>query len=254
LGTEKEPKQLVIPSYSASAGIYDLMVGRFMFEHWRENFERLEKRYAFELSPVADVACGTGLAAVYLALRGARVYASDLSAHMLREAAERRADKRISYMKQDMRYLQTPERVALLNCATDAMNHLIDEGDLRRALSSYHMALRPGGFALFDMNTAWQLREGGDTSAWEFEVDGKDMRWLSAWDEEEMTSTLTMVFRDASGLRGDLVEVHRERAYDVVWVLEELRRAGFSGAEALDAAGLGKPSARTRRLLFVARS
>lgn len=50
----------------------------------------------------------------------------------------------------------------------------------------------------------------------------------------------------------DVIEVHLERAYDCGWVLEQLERAGFVDAEAMDAAGLGKPSQRTRRLLFVA--
>jgi SAM-dependent methyltransferase len=249
---EKERVPLVVPSYSTSAGIYDLMVGRFAFEHWKENFERLETTYGFDISVVADAACGTGLAAMYLAERGAWVFACDLSEHMLREAAEKQSSIRICYTRQDMRYLQPPEKVTLLSCATDAMNHLLSEDDMRRALNSFRAALRPGGHAIFDMNTAWQLRQGSDTTAWEFEVSGQRMRWLSAWDEERMTSTLSMVFMGADGRGGDVVEVHHERAYDAEWVLGELGDAGFHGAEVLDAAGLGKPSERTRRLLFVA--
>ena len=249
-GEARQPS--AVPAYSTSAGFYDHMVGRYAFEHWRENFERLEKRHGFRIEVVADAACGTGLEAGYFMHRGAMVFASDLSEHMLKESAASYVSRRISHMKQDMRYLQPPEKVTLVNCATDSMNHLLDEADISRALESFRAALIPGGHAIFDMNTAWQLRQGSDKEAWEFEVSGQNMRWLSAWDESSMTSTLSMVFLDTGDGGGDVMEVHRERAYDAGWILGELERAGFKRAEALDAAGLGKPSGQTRRLQFVA--
>ena len=247
-------RQSFMPPYSTSAVIYDRMVGLFAFDHWRENFERLERRYGFELSLVADVACGTGLAAAYLARRGARVFATDLSLHMLREAASGRGGGRVRYVQQDMRYLQTPCQVSLINCATDAMNHLLYEAEIEMCLASLRAALRPGGYAVFDMNTAWQLREGSDAESWEFDVDGQHMLWLSAWDEKKMISTLTIIFTAMGDRGGDIVEVHRERAYDMTWVREVLLKMGFSHVEVIDAAGLGKAGNRTRRLIFVARA
>ncbi len=245
-------RPFAVPAYSVSAGIYDDMVGLYAFEHWEENFERLRSRYGLDTTAVADVACGTGLAAAHLARSGARVFATDLSECMLRVACAKNPGRLISYVKQDMRYLQPPWRVTLVNCATDALNHLMCEDDFGRALASFRASLLPGGAVFFDMNTAWQLREGSDTSSWEFEVEGRRMSWRSAWDEEKKTFTLTMIIRDAGGRGRDVIEVHLERAYDCGWVLEQLERAGFVDAEAMDAAGLGKPSQRTRRLLFVA--
>jgi len=240
------------PVYSISAAIYDRMVGRYAFEQWRENFERLERRYDLDIRGVADAACGTGLAAAYLAERGAEVYASDLSLPMLAGAVRLHRGPRVFFQRQDMRYLYPPKQVTLVNCATDAMNHLLCEADLGRALSSFRAALLPGGYAIFDMNTAWQLREGSDTVPWEFEVDGRRMRWSSAWEEEKSICTLNMVFLDVDYDGKDTVEVHRERAYETAWVLEELARVGFSSADVMDAAGLGKAGEQTRRLQFVA--
>ncbi|MBN2025794.1 MAG: class I SAM-dependent methyltransferase [Actinobacteria bacterium] len=240
------------PVYSTSAAIYDRMVGHYAFEHWRDNFERLERRYDLDISRVADAACGTGLASAYLVERGAEVYASDLSLPMLAEAARLHGRPGVCLQRQDMRYLYPPSRVTLVNCATDAMNHLLYKADLRRALSSFRAALEPGGHAIFDLNTAWQLREGSDTVPWEFEVDGRRMRWSSAWEEVSSICTLNMVFIDVDLDGSDIVEVHRERAYETAWVMEELARAGFDSAEVMDATGLGKAGEQTRRLQFVA--
>jgi len=55
---DEDRRPRIVASYSTSAAIYDRMVGCFAFEHWRENLERLERRYGFDLSRVADAACG----------------------------------------------------------------------------------------------------------------------------------------------------------------------------------------------------
>lgn len=248
-------KARVVSPYARSSAFYDRLVGKTIHEHWRENFERLERRYGLRLETVADVACGTGLASRYLAERGCRVYAVDISPQMLRLAAYACNGGRgkVCFLRQDMRYLGLPRRVDTLVCASDSLNHLLREEDVRLALCSFRRALREGGHALFDVNTEWQLREGADEEPWDFLLDGVPIRWVSSWDEESMTATLYMCCgMGKGGGPGGVVEVHRERAYDRGWLEEELRRAGFGRVEALDAAGLGKPGPRTRRLQFVA--
>jgi len=157
------------------------------------------------------------------------------------------------FLRQDMRYLDLPRRVDTLICASDSLNHLLREDDVRLALRSFYRALDDGGRALFDVNTEYQLREGADDEPWEFELDGMTVRWASSWDEENATATLRMFYGTAGKHgAGGVVEVHRERAYPGPWLEQELYRAGFSGVEVMDAAGLGKPGPRTRRLQIVA--
>lgn len=242
----------IVPAYSLTAQLYDRMVGLYAFEQWRENFERLERRYPFDLSLCGDVACGTGMVSSYLAERGAEVIAFDISPQMLFSARRRISTRGVKLARQDMRYLAPPSRLSLIVCATDSLNHLLSGMDIGRTFRAFLAALRPGGHAVFDMNTAWQLREGSDTQPWDFEVDGVSMRWVSEWDESEQTANLRLIFpatKDAIGAAK--VEVHRERAYPVAWLRDELRRAGFNRAEVLDAAGLGKIGDNTRRLQFI---
>lgn len=250
---EGKPRARTVPAYTASAAVYDRMVGRYAYEHWRENFERLEKRHGFDISLAADVACGTGLASRYLAERGADVCAFDLSPQMLAAAARATRGLRVRLLRQDMRYLSPPHAVTAIICATDSLNYLLREEDIRRALGSFYAALLPDGYVLFDLNTAWQLREGADTEPWELEIDGRRMRWRSRWDEDGLIATLEMIFPASQADGDEVVETHRERAYAAGWVLDELAKAGFRSAEVFDAAGLGKAGERTRRLQFVAR-
>ncbi len=242
------------PAYTHTAEVYDAMVGTYAFDMWRENFERLKRIYNIDTSRVADIACGTGLASRYLAARGSEVWACDISQQMLRVAL-RAGDTgqhpdNIRFFRQDMTRLSLPRRVTLLICATDALNHLLREEDVSKALSAFRAALLKGGHALFDLNTLWQLREGCDEEEWNFKVEGRNMRWRSRWDEASETATLFMEFEGDKGQ--SLVEIHRERGYEAEFIAKEALRNGFKGIDAYDARGLAKPSHRTRRMQFVA--
>ncbi|MGQ9475842.1 MAG: class I SAM-dependent DNA methyltransferase [Actinomycetota bacterium] len=229
------------------------MVGEVLYQAWRENFERLERRYSPRLDLVADVACGTGLASRYLAERGCRVFAVDSSPGMLARAAARLEGRpEVILLRQDMRYLSLPRRVPTMICATDSLNHLLEEEDLRQALASFHAALEEGGHLFFDMNTTYQLREGRDEEEWAFHLEGWRLAWRSEWDERTATAALTMRLERADGEEEPWVEVHRERAYSPEFVVSLLEKIGFHRVDVWDAAGLGKPGSRTRRLQFVA--
>ncbi len=71
--------------------MYDELMGITAFEVWGENFERIVNRYSIGFEKAADVACGTGLAAGYLAERCGLVYAVDRSASMLAIAESRKS-------------------------------------------------------------------------------------------------------------------------------------------------------------------
>jgi SAM-dependent methyltransferase len=244
----------LLPPYTLAAALYDRMIGRFAFDQWRENFERLVKRYPLDLTACADVACGTGLASSYLSQRGASVTAVDISPDMLRAALIVTRGSKVKLLCQDMRHLYLPRNVNLIICATDSLNYLINAKDISRALRSFNSNLIPGGYVLFDMNTAWQLREGSDIEPWDFEVDGERMRWISEWDEQSLTASLRLIFLKTRGETGTpLSELHRERAYPPDWIGEELVKAGFEMLAKLDAAGLGRVGEKTRRIQYVAR-
>jgi SAM-dependent methyltransferase len=249
----REEGRCVVPPYTLTSSIYDRLVGVYAFEHWKENFERLCHRYGLDISICGDVACGTGLASAYLADLGAEVFAFDQSLQMLEVAAEA-LNGRARLLRQDMRYLEPPRKTTLLICATDSLNHLLREVDFKLAIKAFYAALHQGGYLLFDMNSAWQLREGRDSAPWDFMLDDLPIRWISEWDEIKQTAALRFIFPGLQNNRGDTFEeVHRERAYQPEWVMLVLREAGFRQLDVLDASGLGGIRENTRRYQFVAR-
>ncbi len=243
-----------VPPYSRTAEIYDELVGETLFEGWRENYRRLKKHMDMPVKVCADVACGTGLAARYLAEEGARVYAVDISCEMLRVARRRLADLPVIALRQDLRSLDLPEEMDMITCNGDSLNHLLNEGDLLRALTAFKNNLRPQGYLIFDVNTHYQLASQNDASLWKARQGRTRMYWKSSYDEKKRTALLLMSHVEEGALGNILYrEAHRERGYDREEVERALTEAGFDKVLSWDASGLGPVTSTTRRLQFLAR-
>lgn len=241
-----------VPPYSRTAAIYDELVGSALFQGWRENYLRLKRHIGVPISVCADVACGTGMAARFLAEEGARVYAVDISPDMLRVARTRLSGLPVELIVQDLRRLRLPEAVDLMTCNGDSLNHLLEEGELLEALVSFRENMRPGGYAMFDVNTTFQLASQQDVKAWKMRLGRTRMYWRSAYEERCRTALLVMSHVE-EGERGNALyrEAHRERGYDREEVERALAEAGFRGSLCWDACGLGPVTATTRRLQFL---
>lgn len=235
--------------------IYDELVGDTAFECWKDNFEGLASRHGINFETAADVACGTGHAAGYLAGSCTTVYAVDASPEMLEVARSKMRAKNIVFLEQSFTELELPEPVDLLTCNFDSLNYLLREEDLQDALVRFARNLRMGGYCVFDMNTTRELEVEWGTAAFVHRVSRGMAVWESEWDPDSRTNTLRMTnfIRLRNGLYSLSEETHRERSYDTDFVLGLVFRAGFTWAEARDARDMTGVGEETRRVQFVAR-
>jgi len=240
--------------YRELARLYDELVGHAAFDCWRENFERLANRYSLQFETACDMACGTGLAAAYLAARCSRVYAVDISESMLEVARSRAGSADIVFLARSFTTLDLPEPVDLVTCNFDSLNYLTDERDLREALRRFASSLAPGGHVMFDMNTARELELGLGEAVLVHRVEGGMSIWESSWDPAERVNTLDMTnfLRRPDGLFELGAETHRERCYDLEVIADAVLDAGFVRLEAFDARGLAQVGPDTRRVQFLA--
>lgn len=107
-----------------------------------------------------DLACGTGLHALFLAEHGARVDAVDLSLSMVEYARHHRGHESIAYQVGDMRQIEGgPWDLAL--CLGNSFSLLLTEDDMLSAMTRVRQRLTPGGLLVAQLinYTSAQCRE-----------------------------------------------------------------------------------------------
>ncbi|MGH2762668.1 MAG: class I SAM-dependent methyltransferase [Thermoleophilaceae bacterium] len=142
-----------LEAYEPLASAYDDFTAAYRHDRWLAALERLALEHGLSGRRVLDVACGTGKSFMPLLARGYQVTACDLSPSMVAVARERLGGDPARAFVADMRALPSVAAFDLVTCLDDAVNYLLTEDDLVRALASMRATLRPGGLLAFDVNT-----------------------------------------------------------------------------------------------------
>lgn len=218
---------LVARPYSRFVRHYDIFLGNQFFRLVQRSFETLVRHYNIRFASAADIGCGTGLFANYLArCWDVPVFGVDASPEMLVVARNRCSDPRVCWLRQDIRCLQLPERVDLITANFDTLNHLVQPSDLQHTFTRIHESLRPGGWLVFDFVTPCEPLGGRRNF----------VRWHCAgetsvcqrihWEPRRRLLHIRFV-QSSPRCRYPTVERLVERAYSPAEVATALSRAGF---------------------------
>jgi 2-polyprenyl-3-methyl-5-hydroxy-6-metoxy-1,4-benzoquinol methylase len=141
--------------YDRMAGLYHLI-----FQDWDASIERqagqlvsiIEERWGPACRTILDVSCGIGTQALGLARRGFAVTASDLSAGAISRAGAEAQHRglQIDFSVCDMRALHDHHRrqFNVVISGDNSITHLLNDGDLLRALRQMYACTSPGGGCL----------------------------------------------------------------------------------------------------------
>ena len=212
------------------------------FADFRSPFELARGQVLGPILPrvecACDLACGSGTTALWLARKGIRTYAVDLSPEMCRLAREKaaRAGVTLRVIRADMRNFRLPECVDLITCEFDAINHVPQKPDLRKVSEAAARALGPGGHFFFDVNNSLGFKRYWSGTVW-FEKPGVVTVMKNAHNAaaDRAWSEVTWFIREEKLWRG-----YNERVEEVCWTRDEIRgtllAVGFDRVRAWDAA------------------
>lgn len=211
-------------AYDAFASIYDDFNAQNDYEAWFGSLLPQLGRLGLRTGKLLDVACGTGRAFAPMLRRGWDITACDISPAMVDKAREKHRAEPIDYDVADMRELPTYGEFRLVWALNDAVNYLLGEGDLLRALGAMGANLADDGLLVFDCNTLRLFRAMYDPS----EGLDRDPRWH--WRARGLVDGIY-----EAEIFGEQVEthVHRERHHSVPEVRRAMLDAGLRPLAAL---------------------
>lgn len=223
---------MALTPYRDFARYYDrLMAGRYM-RAWWGLFKRLAAERRLHFRTVADLAGGTGEAALRFARFGARVVIVDRSPAMLEHARRRVPNALI--LRQDLRRLRLPEPVDLAVSVFGGLNYLPSLKSVAAVFRRVRAALAPGGTFCADAVTPFHLRRNFGRGAEMFE--GRDYLsvWRYRWEPERSRSRIRVdgFQRDGRAWIRCRPEEHLHYGYPLAAWRKALRDAGFADVEA----------------------
>jgi SAM-dependent methyltransferase len=210
-------------TYEQFAGVYDDFNHRNDYEMWlgRHLLPQLERR-GLRKGRVLDVGCGTGRAFAPLLRRGWQVHGCDISPAML-EVARREFEEEIVLDVADMRELPLFGQFELVLVLNDAVNYLLGDGDLERALRAIRANVADDGLLLFDCNSLLMFRSAYEPGEDTVEKDGRRWTWRGLGREVESSP----VYR--AQIEGDGIEtfLNEERHFSIPEVEATMGAAGL---------------------------
>ena len=228
-------------TYGAFAFAYDQASGKPAFARLRITLETLLAAHRKTPHTHLDLACGTGLALELFERLGYRSVGIDFSMPMLLVAA-RRAERLVAGDLRAIPLRSTFGAVTLLN---DTLTSIRRRSDLVRSFRSIRRCMGPDSLLLFDTTKqrSMSLWTAGET----FRLRGRryDVSIHTSYSRARRTGTMRLEgwARDR-GIRYVIDEVHEQRAWSRLEIVDSLRLASLRVVEVIDFRRF--PTARTR--------
>jgi SAM-dependent methyltransferase len=214
-------------AYDALGDAYRVLISGADHERWCAVIERLALEAGLRGSRLLDVACGSGESFRPFLARGYSVTACDISPRMAELAATDGAEVLVHDMR-DLPALGTYDLVTILN---DAINYLLEPGELEATFQGVARNLAPGGVLVMDANSLRTAREAfAALRAWP--AADRVVIWRGtpacrdAREGDLVTAEVEMLTRDGESWER-AVSVHTQRHYPERAVRRALAAAGL---------------------------
>lgn len=250
--------------YEKQAAVYDRM-GHDRFSSMMVDYTlKTLKRFGVQPIDGLDLCCGTGTAVKQLSEHGLSMSGLDRSRQMLAVARKKLRRCPVKLYRQELPRFEIKSasgprgrlhRFDLITCFFDSLNYLTTERQLKAAYRSVYRHLKPGGWFVFDMNTAYMLRTVF-TERRPFAGVQNDLAWIfrNRPDTKTNSAELMLTFFVKEGRhwrRFD--ETHYERAYSNTMIKTMLKQVGFQVKGFYGCFTFDKPVRTTNKIAVAAR-
>lgn len=215
--------------YADFAYYYDKLTYDVEYEKIADFVKKIFDKYAErDVSLVCDLACGTGTVCNLMADSGFDMIGVDFSPSMLNIAMEKRGERNILYLNQDISDFELYGTVDAFLCLLDSVNHLDCEEDFERMFNYANNYLNPDGLFIFDVNSPYKFENILSDNVFTYDSDDIYYVWENDFDKDEGICTFYLTFFvNENGLYRRFDEQHTERVYTDEKIRKTAEKNGF---------------------------
>ncbi len=247
-----------VEKYSALARGYDNFMEEIPYARWTEWIRKSLVQNGIEDGLVCDLGCGSGIITTALADLGYDMIGIDSSFEMLSIAREKKEERDILYLDQDIREFELYGTVRAIIATCDVLNYMTDNKDLEKILALAHNYLDPDGIFIFDLHTGYYYSNicAGNTFT-AVDEDGAYI-WENSYDEASCINEYNLTLFEKSYVNPNDTELyeryeeyHEEKAYEIVYIKQMAEKAGFRIISVKDGYSDKDTDEKTCRAVFI---
>lgn len=217
--------------YQNFAYFYDELMSHAPYDKWIQLTKDIIEEYNLVNPSIVDLGCGTGEITLGLTSETNNLTGVDYSAEMLSIAMNKATEenKRINWIKQDIRQLEGFNNIDLIVSYCDVINYITKVSEVEKVFEHVYASLSDSGVFTFDVhsqayvinqlinqtfadvseNTAyiWYCHEGDKVGAMEHEI--------------------TFFVKNEDETYEKMTEYHYQQVFSIEFYKEALQKAGF---------------------------
>ncbi len=242
--------------YSIFAEVYDSLTEDVEYVRRADYITGLLRRYGCEPEIILDLGCGTGTMTTLMAKKGYSMIGVDMSPEMLAVASEKAVNDGLDilYLNQPMEDFELYGSVGAVISLLDSINYITEEKELEQTFRLVHNYLDPDGLFIFDINTAYKLKNILPGNTFCGESDKAFYAWENVYDPDYSICEFTLNFFIKNGETYTRhSETHYQRAYTDSFIKRLLTKCGFEVLDSFDDLTLNSPSRNAQKVFYIAR-
>lgn len=243
-------------SYSRFAQYYDQLTKNISYSKRAEYFNKIIEKFGGEKGILLDLACGTGSLSEEFSKIGFDVIGIDKSQEMLTIALEKKftSGLPIQYLSQDMTKLDMFGTIDITISALDGLNHLSTIDDVKKTFERVSLFTSPNGLFIFDVNTTYKHKKILANNTFVYDMENVYCVWQNTYFDKDCKILINLDFFEKDGnvyFRSQ--EDFCEYAFDTKTLDDALTSSGFEILDHYDYDSFNPPTAKSEKIIFVAR-
>jgi len=244
--------------YSALSEVYDDFMRNIPYKGWAAFIRERLVSCGIDEGLVLDLGCGSGTLTMLLSDMGYDMIGVDNSAGMLSLAIEKRGERDILYLDQDIREFELYGTVKAVVAACDTLNYITSGEDLKKVFALVNNYMEPDGLFIFDLHTGYYYEKVLADRVFAQTEDSGAYIWENSFDRETGLNTynVTMFIKshsEDSDLYERYEELHLEKCYGTEEIKGLLAGEGLELVSVFDGYKDEEPEESSDRLVYMAR-